>query len=142
MVMIDLGREGDTLFRHLQCSQGCVLTPREVTKVPRQCFRSPLYPTEAAESATVQYPLLCIALLSKIYNDLLYSLLCSLQFHSCSRRNAQHSTSIRSKVLHHVCQMCFLIDAGVYAFSASFCCLFRKHFAGGGTYIASSHLLS
>ena len=56
--------------------------------------RETRYPKEATESATVQSPLVCIALLSKINNDLVYSLLCSLQFHSCSRRNAQHSTSI------------------------------------------------
>ena len=90
MVMIDYKREGDVLFRHLQCSQGRVLMPKEPTKVPMQRFRSPIYPTEATES-TVQYPLVCIALLSKA---LLYRVLYSLQFHSCSSHNAQHSTSI------------------------------------------------
>ena len=59
------------LFQYLQGRQGGVLTPREATEAPRQRFRSPLSPTESTESATVQSPLFCIALLSKITDSYL-----------------------------------------------------------------------
>ena len=84
-------REGDALFRHLQGSQGRVLTPREATEAPTQRSRSPLSPTEVTESATVRLFLILSAC----------ALLCSLrpgfcivcEFAHARPIMLQHSTS-------------------------------------------------
>ena len=41
--------------------------PREATEVPRQRSRSPLFPIETTQLASVQSPFVCVPLLSGVY---------------------------------------------------------------------------
>ena len=88
MMIWDFKREGDAFFRHLQGSQGRVLTPRDATEAPTQRSRSPLSPTEVTELATVRLFLILSAC----------ALLCSLRPGFCIVCDFAHARPI---ILQH-----------------------------------------